>query len=291
MQQSGTLYIVATPIGNLDDASSRMRQVLAAVDCIACEDTRHSGRLLTHLGIRKPLVSLHEHNEAERVPGLIAALASGENVALVSDAGTPLLSDPGFPLVRSAVASGIPVCPVPGPNAAIAALSASGIAPEPFRFLGFPPRQPGARRRYFESLAEVEDTLIFYESIHRLAATLADLCQTLGAERSACVGRELTKRHEQLRHGDLAELADWAAHAPEARKGEAVIVVAGAPANDPDEVLQGEGARAINTDALLRALSEALAPRKAAQVAAKATGLPKNALYQRLLALKGDDST
>lgn len=281
MQQSGTLYIVATPIGNLDDASPRLRDTLAAVDAVACEDTRHSGRLLQHLGIQKPLLSLHEHNEGHRVPALIQRLHDGESLALISDAGTPLLSDPGYPLVRAAVAEGIPLSPIPGPNAAIAALSVSGLPPEPFRFMGFPPRQGSARRKHFQSLARMRDTLLFYESIHRLADSLADLAEALGGDRPAMVGRELTKRHEQLRHGTLANLGEWAATSPEAKKGEAVIVVGGWTGPAAEEA-------SLDVDGLLSALDRELPPRKAAKVAAEVTGLARNALYQRLLGGRKD---
>ncbi|MCP1726096.1 16S rRNA (cytidine1402-2'-O)-methyltransferase [Natronospira proteinivora] len=281
MQQSGTLYIVATPIGNLDDASPRLKTVLSRVDAIACEDTRHSGRFLQHLGIQKPLLSLHEHNEDQRLPALLGRLQGGESLALISDAGTPLLSDPGYPLVRAAVAAGIPLSPIPGPNAAIAALSVSGLPPEPFRFLGFPPRQGGARRKWFQTLAKVPDTLLFYESIHRLGATLADLAEAMGGERPAMVGRELTKRHEQLRHGSLDSLAEWAATASEAKKGEAVIVVGGWSGAPSEEA-------SLDVDALLKALDAELPPRKVATVAAQVTGLNKNALYQRLMERRQD---
>lgn len=278
MQQSGTLYIVATPIGNLDDASARMRTILATVDRIACEDTRHSGRLLAHMGLQKPLVSLHEHNEGGRIPGLLAALAAGENIALISDAGTPLLSDPGFPLVRAAIEAGLTVSPVPGPSAAIAALSVSGLPPEPFRFQGFPPRQASARRKLFQQLATASETLIFYESVHRLAASLKDMETSFGAGRSAFVGRELTKRYEQLRHGSLAELAAWASEAGEARKGEAVVIVGPAQA-----VSASAGPDAA---VLLQVLAARLAPGEAAAIAAELTGEPKRVLYQQILAMK-----
>lgn len=279
MQQGGTLYIVATPIGNMADISARMRETLERVSRIACEDTRHSGRLLAALGISKPLVSFHEHNESERVPGLVEVLAGGEDIALISDAGTPLVSDPGFPLVRAVVEAGLTVCPIPGPSAAIAALSVSALPPEPFRFLGFPPRQGGARRKYFQSLAGEPETLLLYESIHRLGDSLADLADAMGPDRPGCVARELTKRHEQVRHGSLSALAEWAGSSPEARKGEAVIVVGGAPSSESEDL-------GLDLDRLLLALGEALPTRKAAEVAAKASGLPKNRLYTRLLELK-----
>lgn len=280
MQQSGTLYIVATPIGNLEDASARMRDTLAAVDRVACEDTRHSGRLLAHLGLKKPLVSLHEHNESSRIDGLLSALQAGENIALISDAGTPLLSDPGFPLVRAAIDAGLRLSPIPGPSAAIAALSVSGLPPEPFRFQGFPPRQSGARRKLFQHLATVPETLIFYESVHRLSASLQDMETSFGGRRSAFVGRELTKRYEQLRHGSLSQLAQWASEATEARKGEAVVIVG------PADAVPEDGGPDV--DSLLRVLAARLAPGEAAAIAAELTGKPKRPLYQQILAIKND---
>ncbi|WP_406672433.1 16S rRNA (cytidine(1402)-2'-O)-methyltransferase [Natronospira sp.] len=281
MSDSGKLYVVATPIGNLSDASPRMREVLASVDRIACEDTRHARRLLSRFGIRGQLISLHEHNENARVEGLIEALRGGESLALISDAGTPLLSDPGFPLVRAAVAAGIDLCPIPGPNAAIAALSVSGLPPEPFRFLGFPPRQTTARARYFQSLSAATETLIFYESVHRLAGSLEAMSKAFGPDRPAFLGREISKLHEQLRHGTLSELLAWARQSSQARKGELVLIVGGAAADSADPE-QSE------VDAWLRALSGRLPPREAARVAAEVSGLPRNRLYKRLLAIQSD---
>ena len=278
MTDPGTLYVVATPIGNLDDLSPRAREVLGTVDRIACEDTRHSGRLLQRFGIRASLISVHEHNEEQRIGPLLELLREGGSVALVSDAGTPLMSDPGFPLVRAALRDGIRVSPVPGPCAAVAALSVAGLPPEPFRFLGFPSRRKRARREQMQALAAVPDTLVWYESVHRLAATLADLAAALGSERPAFVGRELTKRHEQTRAGTLAELADWAGSDPDARRGEAVIVVGGASGAP-------EGVGGLDLDRLLRALAGRLPPGEAAAVAAEATGEKRNQLYRRILQL------
>lgn len=224
--QPGKLLIVATPIGNLDDLTPRARRALEEADLIACEDTRHTGRLLARLDVKRRLVSLHEHNERARLPRLIDALDAGQTIALVSDAGTPLLSDPGFVLVREAAARGIRVEPVPGASAVLAALVASGLPPYPFTFAGFPPPKSGKRRRFYERFATLDHTVIYFESPHRLPASLEDALAVLG-DRPAAVGRELTKMHEELSRGTLAELArDFAARP--SIKGELVLVV-GAP--------------------------------------------------------------
>ena len=221
----GQLTIVATPIGNLSDLSKRALEEIQTADVVACEDTRHTGRMLTRLGIRRPLVSLHEHNERQRLPQLLERLSQGARVALVSDAGTPLLSDPGFLLVRAAIADGITVQTVPGPSAAIAALTVSGLPPYPFTFLGFPPRKSGKRRSFFRRHATLDHTLVVFESPHRLLATLEDLLAELG-DRPASIARELTKLHEEVLRGSLSELA--AILADRSLKGEYVIVL-GAP--------------------------------------------------------------
>lgn len=219
----GRLLVVATPIGNLDDLSPRGRAALQAADLVACEDTRHSGRLLAHLGLDKPLVSLHEHNERQRLPRLLADLEEGRTIALVSDAGTPLVSDPGYLLVREAAARGVRVEPLPGPSALLAALVVSALPPHPFTFAGFPPPKPGRRRAFYRRFAALDHTLVFYESPHRLLASLADALTELG-DRPAAVCRELTKLHEEVLRGPLsavaAELAGRAAV-----KGEVVVVV------------------------------------------------------------------
>jgi 16S rRNA (cytidine1402-2'-O)-methyltransferase len=222
----GRLQVVATPIGNLADLSPRAREALAAADLVACEDTRHTGLLLSRLGIKARLVSYHEHNERQRVPQLLAALAEGKTVALVSDAGTPLLSDPGFPLVRAALAQGTVVEAVPGPSALLAALVVSGLPPLPFTFAGFPPQRPAKRRGFFARLAALPHTVVFYESPHRLASSLADAAGAFG-DRPAVMARELTKLHEETRRGTLAELA--AALADDKVRGEVVIVVGPPP--------------------------------------------------------------
>jgi 16S rRNA (cytidine1402-2'-O)-methyltransferase len=219
----GKLLVVATPIGNLDDLSPRARDALAAADLVACEDTRHTGRLLAHLGLDKPLVSLHEHNERQRLPRLLADLEDGRTIALVSDAGTPLVSDPGYLLVREAVARGVRVEPLPGPSALLAALVASALPPHPFTFAGFPPPKPGKRRNFYRRWVALDHTLVFYESPHRLLPSLADARAELG-DRPAAVCRELTKLHEEVLRGRLSEIEAELAARP-AVKGEIVLVV------------------------------------------------------------------
>ncbi len=221
----GKLLVVATPIGNLDDLTPRARAAFEAADVIACEDTRHTGLLLHHLGIKKPLVSLHEHNERQRLPRLLADLEAGRTVALASDAGTPLLSDPGFLLVREAAARGIRIEPLPGPSALLAALVASGLPPYPFTFAGFPPPKSGKRRTFFRTWAALPHTLIFFESPHRLLASLDDAVAELG-DRPAAIARELTKLHEEVLRGALSELRAELGKRP-SLKGEFVVVVGG----------------------------------------------------------------
>jgi 16S rRNA (cytidine1402-2'-O)-methyltransferase len=221
----GRLLLVATPIGNLDDLSPRAAQALAAADLVACEDTRHSGRLLAHLGLKKPLVSLHEHNERRRIPELVRALGEGQTIAVVSDAGTPLLSDPGFPLTRAAIAAGTTVEAIPGPSAILAALVASGLPPYPFTFAGFAPPKSGKRRAFYRRFGALGHTLIVYESPHRLAASLDDATIELGAGRPAALARELTKLHEEVVRGTLGELA--ASTRERKLLGEFVLVIGG----------------------------------------------------------------
>lgn len=220
---TGKLLIVSTPIGNLEDLSQRTRQALEEADLVACEDTRHSGRLLAHLGLKKRLLSMHDHNEAQRLPQLLEALQQGLVVAVISDAGTPLLSDPGFPLVREAAARGIRIEPIPGPSALLAALVVSGLPPYPFTFLGFPPPKGKKRRSFFRRFAPLDHTLIFFESPHRLLASLSDVLTELG-DRPAVVARELTKLHEEVVRGGLPELLEELRQRP-SLKGEFVVVL------------------------------------------------------------------
>lgn len=219
----GRLLVVATPIGNLEDLSPRARRALEEADLIASEDTRHTGQLLAHLGIKKKQISLHEHNERGRVPGLIEALEEGKTVALVSDAGTPLVSDPGYLLVREAAAAGARVEAVPGPSAVLAALVVSGLPPHPFTFAGFPPPKGGKRRTFYRKLAELGHTLVVFESPHRLLASLADAEAELG-DRQAAVARELTKMHEEVLRGTLSEIREELEARP-SLKGEFVLVI------------------------------------------------------------------
>lgn len=273
---AGVLYVVATPIGNLEDLSPRAQRVLADVALIAAEDTRHSGKLLAHFGIRTPLISMHDHNEAERVPALIERLQAGESLALVSDAGTPLISDPGFDLVRAARAVGITVAPVPGPSALIAALSVGGLPTDRFVFEGFLPAKAGARRVRLGELARETRTLVFYEAVHRLADTLQDLRAAFGEERAAVVARELTKLHETIRTGPLRELVAWAEQDATVMLGEVVLLVAGAAA-----VVSGD--LAIGPEQLLRALLAEMPLKQAVALAARISGGRKNEFYEMAL--------
>lgn len=224
----GKLLVVATPIGNLDDLSPRAQAAFESADLVACEDTRHTGRLLAHLGIKKPLISLHEHNERQRLPRLLADLEEGKVIALASDAGTPLLSDPGFLLVREAAARGVRIEPIPGPAAPLAALVVSGLPPYPFTFAGFAPPKSGKRRTFFKQWADLGHTLVFFESPHRLIASLEDALAELG-DRPVAVARELTKLHEEVLRGPLSEVLEKLRGRP-VIKGELVIVVGAAPA-------------------------------------------------------------
>lgn len=280
--RAGVLYVVATPIGNLEDLSPRARQVLSEADLVAAEDTRHSGTLLAHFGIRTPLLSLHEHNESERAAELLEKLRGGARVALVSDAGTPLISDPGFDLVRAARKAGITVTPVPGACALVAALSVSGLPTDRFVFEGFLPAKSVARRERLAELAAETRTLVFYESVHRLEESLKDMAAAFGAERPAVLARELTKLHEGVREASLSTLAGWAAGDPNAGKGEVVLVVAGAA---------GTPATGAETDRVLKTLLRELPVKQAAAIAAEITGLNKNPLYQRALELSGKART
>jgi 16S rRNA (cytidine1402-2'-O)-methyltransferase len=277
---AGTLYIIATPIGNLEDLSPRARRLLGEVALIAAEDTRHSGALARHFGIHTPMVSLHEHNERERVPQLIDRLRQGDSVAVVSDAGTPLVSDPGYRLVRTALGEGLPVVPVPGPCAAIAALSVSGLPSDRFVFEGFPPAKAGARREYLRGLKLEARTLIFYESAHRIVETLADMAEEFGAQREAVLARELTKQFETVKAAPLGEIARWVTDDTNQQKGEFVVVVRGA------EVTAG-AAREFEAERLLRVLLRSLPASQAAAAVAELTGLNRQDVYRQALALKG----
>ncbi len=278
---SGILFVVATPIGNLEDLTPRARQTLAEVSLIAAEDTRHSGRLLMHIGCKTRLMALHDHNEEKVVHRLIETLQGGDNVALVSDAGTPLVSDPGFRLVRAAHEHGITVSPIPGASAVTAALSAAGIPTDRFCFEGFAPAKRAARIDWLENLVGERRTLIIYESVHRIGDCLADMVAVFGPERKAFIGRELTKMHEQCVQAALGELQRQVADKTIVAKGEFVIVIAGSTEKQESP---------LEVDRLLKALSAHLSAKDAAKVAAEATGLKRNALYERLLSLKDSDT-
>lgn len=278
-ERPGVLYVVATPIGNLDDISPRALQVLAAADLVAAEDTRHSGALLTHFGITSKLLSLHEHNEAERATLLLERLQAGADVALISDAGTPLISDPGFDLVRAAQRAGIKVSPIPGACALVAALSVSGLPTDRFVFEGFLPAKSGARRERLDLLGLELRTMVFYESVHRLAESLGDMAMSFGKGRFGVIARELTKLHEELRQGTLADLVNWAQRDPVAGKGEVVVLVAGAE-------IQASATEA-EAERVLKPLLKELPVKQAAALAAEITGQKKNVLYDRALELVG----
>ncbi|HEX7047826.1 MAG TPA: 16S rRNA (cytidine(1402)-2'-O)-methyltransferase [Gammaproteobacteria bacterium] len=273
------LYVVATPIGNREDLTRRAQRILDEVACIFCEDTRHSGKLLAELGIDTPRLSLHEHNERARIDTVLQRLQNGESCALISDAGTPLINDPGFVLVRALRDAGMRVVPVPGASAVIAALSAAGLPADRFSYEGFLPAKSKARRDRLAALANDSRTLVFYEAPHRLEEMLADAANAFGAERLACVAREITKLHEEFRNGTLAELCEWAARDPNATRGEIVVVVGGASSEST--------AQRLYADEVLRALLEELPASKAAKVASKLTGERRQALYQRALELSG----
>ncbi|MCM2330907.1 MAG: 16S rRNA (cytidine(1402)-2'-O)-methyltransferase [Pseudomonas sagittaria] len=277
MNAPGTLYVVATPIGNLEDISARALRVLREVKLIAAEDTRHSARLLQHFGINTPLTACHEHNEREEGSRLVQRLLGGDDLALVSDAGTPLISDPGYHLVRNARAAGVRVVPVPGACALIAALSASGLPSDRFVFEGFLPARSTARRQRLQAVVEEPRTLIFYEAPHRLLECLADLRELFGGERSAVLGRELTKTFETIKGAPLGELHDWVAADSNQQRGECVLLVEGWQAPEGEDALSAEALRVL--DLLLAELPL----KRAAALAAEITGVRKNLLYQQAL--------
>lgn len=277
----GTLYVVATPIGNLDDLSPRAARTLASVDLVAAEDTRHSGRLLSHLGIQKRMVALHDHNEKDRAAGILTELQAGRDVALISDAGTPLISDPGYVLVREARAAGHRVSPIPGPCALVAALSVAGLPTDRFLYVGFLPAKRSGRRASLEVLSSEVATLVFYESPHRIMESVRDIADVLGSNREIVLGREITKTFETFYSGSVADVLAELERDPHGNRGEFVVMVRGAAAQ-----AGSEEAATMDVDRMLRVLLAELPVKKVAKMASELTGLSKNELYQRALALK-----
>lgn len=281
MSDAGTLYVVATPIGNLEDMTPRAVRVLSEADLVAAEDTRHSGRLLRHFGIGTRAEAIHEHNERSQVPRLVEILKGGKSIAFITDAGTPLVSDPGFHLVRAVRQAGIRVVPVPGACAAIAALSVAGLPSDRFVFEGFPPAKSAARRAVFEKLREEGRTLIFYESPHRILESLKDMSEVFGPGREAVLARELTKQFETLRAGGLEELLEWVGRDADQQLGEFVILIHGVPRTEREAVDEEAGR-------VLKILLDELPVSQAAALAARITGLKKNKLYEYALTLRKD---
>ena len=277
---TGVLYIVATPIGNLGDISTRAIETLKLVDIIAAEDTRHSQRLLSYLGIATHMQAYHEHNEEQQAERLITRLLQGESVAVISDAGTPLVSDPGYRLVAQAHEQGIKVVPVPGSCAAIAAMSAAGLPSDRFCFEGFPPARQAARLKYLQVLSEESRTMVFYISCHRVVETLEDMKAVFGPQRQATFARELTKTYETIHKSNLGELSSWAAEDEMQRKGEIVLVVSGC--------VKEKSAHPM-LDEILKALVDELPVKQAAKIASKITGVNKNELYEAAVKLKNKD--
>ena len=271
--KKGALYIVATPIGNLNDISFRAVDILKQVDCIAAEDTRHSIRLLKHLNFEKPLIPLHEHNEREESVKLLKRIEAGESIAIISDAGTPLISDPGYHIVRLAHQNNIPVIPIPGPAALITALSASGLPTDRFSFEGFLPAKEVAKQKALELLAKEERTLIFYEAPHRVLETLQTMALVFGMDREATVARELTKTFESIKWGKLSEILEWINAHSDNQRGEFVIMVAGFKK-------QSEAMLSPETEKLLKILLSELSVKQAAGLAAKITGISRSVLYE-----------
>jgi len=274
----GCLYLVATPIGNLEDITLRALRILKEVDQIACEDTRHTLKLLAHFDIHKPLVSYHEHNEITRASELVLAMERGATVALVSDAGMPLVSDPGHRLVTLAIRHHIPVVPVPGPAAVLAALSASGLPTEEFLFLGFLPARSGERQRALERLRIEDRTLVLYEAPHRISDTIADAVAILG-DRPACLAREVTKLHEEFRRGRLTEIFQSLHESP--AKGEMTLVIGPAEKGAPGANIDTAQSLAARVDELMHQAK--LDRKEALKLAAKERGMTKRDAYRQLL--------
>lgn len=275
----GTLYVVATPIGNLKDMSPRAIETLKSVDCVACEDTRHSAPLLQHFMIGTKTIALHEHNERERVVKLLERLSQGKSIALISDAGTPLINDPGYFLVSEARKAGIRVVPIPGPSAVIAALSVSGLPTDKFCYEGFLPAKSKNRLRQLESLRYETRTIIFYEAPHRILESLQDMLQIFESEREVVIARELTKIYETIYSTTLVELVEWIKNDENQQRGEIVLMVKGAGTIKTE-------ADAISIDHILTTLLAELPLKQAVELASKISNKRKNEVYQRALQLK-----
>ncbi len=282
---SGTLYVVATPVGNLRDLTLRALDVLGSVDVVAAEDTRVTGVLLRHYGIATRPLALHEHNEVARADEVVSMLEAGRSVAVVSDAGTPAVSDPGARLVRKVRDAGFPVVPIPGANAAIAAFSAAGLRAERFVFLGFLPAAAKAQRELLAAVAHLPFALVVYEAPHRVRATVAHLGEALGGDRPLVIAREITKKFETIARMTLTDAPGWFGSDPNHARGEFVLLV-----DAPLPVEEGAGASERDAQRLLAALVVELSPARAARVAAAATGLSRDALYAQAIALKGNRS-
>ena len=275
---TGTLYIVATPIGNLDDITFRAFEVLKSVDFVLAEDTRHSKTLLSHLDISKPIRAFHEHNEREKTKAIISEIYSGKSIALISDAGTPLISDPGYFLVAQAKKEGLKVVPIPGPTALITALSASGLASDSFTFLGFLPSKQTARIKLLTGLAGRTETIIFYESPKRVLATLTDMQAIFGDSREVCLAKELTKAFETIHTGSIPNLIEYLTIDQNHQKGEFVVLIS---ATNEIDLAEAE----IQLDSLLPILCAEMGTSKAAKIAAKITGIDKKKCYKRAMDL------
>src|SRR5216684_2319707 len=281
---TGCLYLVGTPIGNLEDITLRALRILKEADQIACEDTRHTQKLLSHYEISKPLVSYHEHNEMTRAPELVVAMEQGAKIALVSDAGTPLVSDPGYRLVTLCARHQIPVIPIPGPSALLAALSASGLPNEEFLFVGFLPARVGERRRALEHLRIEDRTIILYEAPHRVAETVADAREILG-DRPACLAREVTKLHEEFLRGKLSEIAASLEQRP--ARGEITLLIGAADASEARPHVDSAQSLAARVEELMHQAK--LDRKEALKLAAKERGLTRRAAYDEIVSARANE--
>ncbi|MEW8022073.1 MAG: 16S rRNA (cytidine(1402)-2'-O)-methyltransferase [Candidatus Thiodiazotropha sp.] len=277
----GVLYVVATPIGNIEDISQRALETLKQVDVIAAEDTRHTRPLLKHYGINTPLRAFHQYNEHAKLEMMLQILDAGQSIALVSDAGTPLISDPGFPLVRELIQRGGRVVPVPGASALICALSASGLPTDRFMFLGFPPRQARQRLVWLQTFADEVSTLVFYESSHRVVDSVAAMCEVFGNGREGVIARELTKLHETILRGSLESLSERLQQDRDQQKGEFVILIRGATGEAGERI-------EIDIEQMLITLMAELPLKQAVSLASRVSGIKKNILYKQALKISGD---